>query len=138
MMLRRSLADCHGILDLREAGRGRLPNAIFDLMDGAASIKGVMSADDAQRAADIGASAVIVSNHGGRQLDRAIPAPALGPKACSIGRPYLYGLGAGGEAGVTRALDLLHTELVRSMQSAGCPDLRSVGNGLVRDNHSRS
>ena len=98
------------------------------------AIKGVMTAADAKRAADIGATAVMVSNHGGRQLDFS-PAPfdvldeivqaagdrlevildggvrrgthilkalALGARACSAGRPHLYGLGAGGELGVNQ------------------------------------
>src|SRR5882762_7567225 len=106
------------------------------------------------RAADAGVSAVIVSNHGGRQLDGAaasiaavpdiaravgdrievildggirrgvlvLKALARGAKACSIGRPYLYGLAAGGEAGVARALEILRTELVRAMRLSGCSD----------------
>src|SRR6202040_1535770 len=104
--------------------------------------KGILSPDDARRAADIGATAVIVSNHGGRQLDGAaasievlpeiaravgaqievivdggirrgvhvLSALALGAKACSVGRAYLYGLAAGGERGVKRALDILRSE----------------------------
>jgi L-lactate dehydrogenase (cytochrome) len=131
---------------------------------GPLAIKGVMSADDARHAADAGVTAVIVSNHGGRQLDGAaapievlpdivravgdrvevildggirrgvhvLKALALGAKASTIGRPYLYGLGAGGEAGVTKALDILRTELVRAVRLAGCPDLASIDEGLLR------
>jgi L-lactate dehydrogenase (cytochrome) len=127
------------------------------------AIKGILSVGDARRAADIGATAIIVSNHGGRQLDSAIPAIhalgpiveavggrvevildggirrgthilkalALGARACSIGRPYLYGLAAGGEAGVSKALDILHSELVRAMQLSGCTDIRAIESALV-------
>jgi L-lactate dehydrogenase (cytochrome) len=127
------------------------------------AIKGIMSADDARRAADIGATAVIVSNHGGRQLDGAaasievlpeiakavgtrievildggirrgvhvLKALAFGAKACSIGRPYLYGLAAGGERGVKSALEILRTELVRAMQLSGCRDVASIDPTLV-------
>lgn len=137
---------------------------VADWWDGPLAVKGVMSADDARRAADVGASAVIVSNHGGRQLDGAIAplealpeiaravggrlevildggvrrgvhilkALALGAKACSIGRPYLYGLSAGGEAGVSRALHILRTELVCAMQLGGCPDLAGIDQSLIR------
>ena len=124
--------------------------------DGPFAIKGILTAADAKRAMEIGASAVMVSNHGGRQLD-GVPAPievlpeiveavgggaevildggvrrgghvlkalALGAKACMIGRPYLYGLAAGGEAGVSRALGILRTEIERDMALLGC---RSVG-----------
>jgi L-lactate dehydrogenase (cytochrome) len=118
---------------------------------GPLAIKGLMTPEDARRAIASGASGVMVSNHGGRQLDGA-PAPidqiaavrdalgdgpdvicdggirrgsdvvkalALGATACSIGRPYLYGLAAGGEAGVDRALTLLRDELERTMALAG-------------------
>jgi L-lactate dehydrogenase (cytochrome) len=120
--------------------------------DGPFAIKGVLSAEDAKRAADIGASAVIVSNHGGRQLDGvpgtldALPAIAdaagdrlevlldggirrgtdvlkalaLGAKACMIGRPYIYGLSVGGEAGVARALEIFREELIRDHALLGC------------------
>ena len=134
------------------------------LWGGPFAIKGIMAADDARRAADVGATAVIVSNHGGRQLDGAaatfealpaiaeavgnrldvildggvrrgvhvLKALARGAKACSIGRPYLYGLAAGGEAGVTKALDILRSELVRTMQLSGCTDVAKAGDGFVR------
>jgi L-lactate dehydrogenase (cytochrome) len=137
---------------------------IIALWGGPFALKGVMRADDARRAADVGATAVIVSNHGGRQLDgeasplevlpeivkavgdrvevildggirrgvHALKALALGAKACSIGRPYLYGLGAGGEKGVAKALDILRTELIRAMQLCGCTDVGKVDASLVR------
>ena len=137
---------------------------VADWWGGPLALKGVMSADDARRAADTGVTAIIVSNHGGRQLDGAaatiealpqiagavgdrlevildggvrrgvhvLKALALGAKACSIGRPYLYGLSAGGEAGVAKALEILRTELVRAMQLAGCPDLASIDESLIR------
>src|SRR5579872_142799 len=119
---------------------------VADLWGGPLALKGVMSAEDARRAADVGVTAVIVSNHGGMQLDGAaaaiealpeivravgdrvevildggvrrgvhvLKALACGAKACSIGRPYLYGMAAGGEAGVAKALEILRTELVRA------------------------
>jgi L-lactate dehydrogenase (cytochrome) len=128
------------------------------------AIKGLLSADDARRAVDTGASAVIVSNHGGRQLDATVPAIealpeiaqavghqvevildggirrgadilkalALGAKACSVGRPYLFGLAAGGEAGVRHALELLKSELVRAMQLSGCTDVGKLDPNVVR------
>jgi L-lactate dehydrogenase (cytochrome) len=137
---------------------------MIDLWGGPFAIKGVMSADDARRAADAGASAVVVSNHGGRQLDGApaaiemlpeiveavgdrvevildggirrgvhiLKAIAMGATACSVGRPYLFGLSAGGEAGVARALTILRTELVRSMQLSGCTDIRRVDRTMIR------
>lgn len=136
---------------------------IADLWGGPLALKGVMSAEDARRAADAGVSAVIVSNHGGRQLDGAaaavealpkiaravgdrievildggvrrgvhvLKALALGAKACSIGRPYLYGLSAGGEAGVVKALSILRTELTLAMQLSGCADVESIGSNLI-------
>ncbi len=119
--------------------------------DGPFVIKGLQSPADARRAVDIGATALMVSNHGGRQLEGA-PAPvdciapirdavgeklqlivdggirrgthiikalAQGADACSIGRAYLYGLAAGGQAGVERALALLKTEMERSLALLG-------------------
>jgi len=137
---------------------------MIQLWGGPFAIKGILSADDARRAADIGATAVIVSNHGGRQLDgsaasievlpeiaravgdridvildsgvrrgvHVLKALALGAKACSVGRAYLYGLAAGGEPGVKKALDILRTELIRAMQLSGCTDVASVDSTLVR------
>jgi L-lactate dehydrogenase (cytochrome) len=128
------------------------------------AIKGVMSVEDARRAADLGVSAIIISNHGGRQLDGAaatievlsetaaavgdrvdiivdggirrgvhiLKALALGAKACAVGRPYLYGLAAGGEAGVARALEILRTEFTTGMKLAGCVDARTVSADVVR------
>lgn len=116
------------------------------------AIKGILSPADARRAVDVGATAVMVSNHGGRQLDGALSVfEALGPiadavggeceiildggvrrgthvlkalargaTACSMGRPYLWGLAAGGEAGVTRALQILKTEIRLNLGLLGC------------------
>ena len=126
-------------------------------------IKGIVSAEDARRAADIGATAVWISNHGGRQLDgmaatvnciadvrhavgddievivdggirrgtHVLKALALGANACALGRPCLYGLASGGEAGATHALNLLRSELERDMALTGCPDMSSVGPHLL-------
>jgi len=136
---------------------------VADFWKGPLAIKGIMSPADASRAADAGATAIVVSNHGGRQLDGAaasievvpdikaavsaeteiildsgvrrgvhvLKALAAGAKACSIGRPYLYGLSAGGEAGVTRALSILRSELELAMRLAGCPDLASIDGTLL-------
>ncbi len=122
-------------------------------------IKGVLDAEDAKLAINHGADAVIVSNHGGRQLDgapstiRVLPeivdavgtkteiymdggirsgqdvlkAVALGARGVFIGRPMLYGLGAGGEAGVTRALDIIRKELDTTMALCGERDILNVG-----------
>jgi len=122
-------------------------------------IKGIQSVGDAQRAVAAGATALMLSNHGGRQLDGVIApvdllpmvraavdpsielivdggvrrgthimkALALGANACSIGRPYLYGLAAGGEAGVARALGILRSELERGLALLGCASARELG-----------
>ena len=114
-------------------------------------LKGILDAEDAKMALNVGADAIIVSNHGGRQLDgalssiRALPeildavgdkievhmdggirsgqdilkAVALGAKGTYIGRNYIYGLGAMGEAGVTKALEVLHKEMDISMALCG-------------------
>jgi L-lactate dehydrogenase (cytochrome) len=136
---------------------------LIELWRGPFALKGVMAVDDARRAIDVGVTAIIVSNHGGRQLDgvaapievlpeianavadrievildggvrrgvHVLKALARGAKACSIGRPYLYGLAAGGEAGVSKALDILRTEFVRAMQLCGCADVRNIDDSLV-------
>ncbi|WP_433429972.1 alpha-hydroxy acid oxidase [Nonomuraea sp. CA-141351] len=127
-------------------------------------VKGVQRVDDAKELAAVGVDGIVVSNHGGRQLDRS-PTPlellphvvaavgdrtevfldggvrsgadvaaavALGARACFIGRAYLYGLMAGGEPGVRRVLDLLHTELVRTLQLLGVGGVAALGPGMVR------
>lgn len=132
--------------------------------NGPFAVKGILTADDAKRAVDIGATAVIVSNHGGRQLDH-VPAPidllpeivaavdgraevivdggirrgtdivkaiALGAQACMTGRGYLFGLGAGGEAGVDRALSLLKSEVERDMALLGCRNVKEITRNHVR------
>lgn len=123
---------------------------------GALVVKGVLTGHDTRRAIEVGADAVVVSNHGGRQLDggpatldvlpevvdaagrdaevmvdggvrrgsHVVAALALGARAVMIGRPYLYGLAAAGEAGVVRMLEVLETEMRRAMVLLGC---RSIG-----------
>ncbi|MCE6951773.1 alpha-hydroxy-acid oxidizing protein [Cereibacter sphaeroides] len=135
---------------------------IRDVWGGKIILKGILDADDARRAADFGADAIVVSNHGGRQLDGALSsirmlpeivravgdrievhmdggirsgqdvlkALALGAKGTYIGRSYIYGLGAMGEAGVRRALEVIWKELDVSMALCG---EKSVG-ALGRDN----
>jgi L-lactate dehydrogenase (cytochrome) len=61
-----------------------------------------------------------------------IKALALGAKACLVGRAYLYGLGAGGEKGVTRCYEILRDEMTRVMQLIGCPDIRELGPHYLR------
>jgi len=122
-------------------------------------VKGIMDPIDAKRAVEIGADAIIVSNHGGRQLDGAVSsirmlpaimdavgddvevhldsgirsgqdvlkALALGAKGTYIGRAFTYGLGAAGEAGVTRALEIIHKELDVTMALCGETDVKNVG-----------
>ena len=136
---------------------------IRDAWDGPIVVKGVLTAEDARRAVDAGAAAVVVSNHGGRQLDgvaptlRALPevvaavgdraevlldggirrgsdvakALALGARAVLIGRAYAYGLGAAGEGGVRRALDILRADLVRTLSLLGCPSAAALDRSYV-------
>jgi L-lactate dehydrogenase (cytochrome) len=127
-------------------------------------IKGVHTGDDARRAVDAGADAVIVSNHGGRQLDgvpaslRMLPevltavdgrievlmdggirrgsdivkALCLGARAVLIGRAYAYGLAAAGHAGVARAIDILRTDMIRTMKLLGCGSVSKLGREFVQ------
>ncbi len=127
-------------------------------------LKGILDAEDARMAADSGADALIVSNHGGRQLDGApssisvlpeivaavgdrievhmdggirsgqdvLKALALGAKGTYIGRPFLYGLGAGGKQGVTLALEIIRKELDITMALCGKRVLRDVGPEILR------
>jgi len=126
-------------------------------------LKGVLDVEDARRAADIGADAIVVSNHGGRQLDGALSAIrvlpsivravgervevhfdsgirsgqdvlkalALGARGTYIGRAYIHGLGAMGEAGVTRALEVIHKELDVSMALCGRRDVQYLGRDVL-------
>jgi L-lactate dehydrogenase (cytochrome) len=126
-------------------------------------LKGIMDAEDARHAADSGADALIVSNHGGRQLDGApssihalppivdavgsrievwmdggirsgqdvLKATALGAKGTLIGRAFLYGLGAMGEAGVTRCLEIIRNELDLTMAFCGHTDIRKVDRKIL-------
>ena len=129
------------------------------MWDGPLIIKGILDAEDAKQALNVGADAIIVSNHGGRQLDgalssiRALPsildavgnkievhldsgirsgqdvlkAMAMGVKGTYIGRAYVYGLGAMGQAGVTQALNVIHKELDLSMGLCGEQNIANVG-----------
>jgi L-lactate dehydrogenase (cytochrome) len=74
----------------------------------------------------------VILDGGIRRGTHVLKALAVGAKACSIGRAYLFGLGAGGEAGVSRALALLRSELVRAMQLCGCVDLSKIDATLVQ------
>jgi L-lactate dehydrogenase (cytochrome) len=132
---------------------------IKDAWGGKLILKGILDEDDARRAADFGADAIIVSNHGGRQLDGALSsirmlprivaavgdrvevhmdsgirsgqdvlkALAMGAKGTYIGRSYIYGLGAMGEAGVTKALEVIHKELDITMALCGERDVANLG-----------
>ncbi len=131
---------------------------IRDAWGGKFILKGILDVEDARRAADFGADAIIVSNHGGRQLDGALSsirmlpsivravadrievhmdggirsgqdvlkALALGATGTFIGRSYIYGLGAMGEAGVTAALDVIHKEMDTTLALMGEQDVRHV------------
>jgi L-lactate dehydrogenase (cytochrome) len=121
-------------------------------------IKGILDTDDARTAVKMGADAIVVSNHGGRQLDGAsssiamlprvadavgsdteilfdggirtgadmLRALALGARACLIGRSYVWGLGAGGQAGVAKAIDILKNELSVTMALTGVGNIASI------------
>lgn len=126
-------------------------------------LKGIQDVEDARLAVNSGADALIVSNHGGRQLDGAqssigalpaivdavgsqievhmdggirsgqdvVKAIALGAKGTYIGRSFLYGLGAMGEAGVTRALEIIHKELDLTMAFCGHTNIRTVDKSIL-------
>jgi L-lactate dehydrogenase (cytochrome) len=105
------------------------------------ALKGVMSVADAKRAVDIGASAIYVSNHGGRQLDGSrcpfdqiseLKAIAAGATACSGGRLYLYALAAAGEAGVQRIVGKLHDEIERDMKLMGVRSVAELNRSMLR------
>ena len=133
------------------------------MWDGKVILKGILDAEDAKQAANVGADAIVVSNHGGRQLDGAassitalpaivdavgdktevwmdggirtgqdvLRAVALGARGTLIGRAFLYGLGAGGRAGVTRVLEILHKELDLTMALCGRSNLSEVDDSIL-------
>ena len=127
------------------------------------AIKGVMSVEDAKKAVDVGASAIMISNHGGRQLDgsrapfdqlaeivdkvgdkievildggirrgtHVLKALALGAKACSFGKGYLFALSAGGQAGVEAVLQKMKDEISRDMILMGCKSVKELNRSKV-------
>ncbi len=136
-----------------------------DLWPGKLIIKGIMSTEDAEQAVILGADAIVVSNHGGRQLDSCassvsalieikknlekkgvdliidggirngkdvLKIKALGASMGMIGRPYLYGLGAGGEEGVLRVLEILHEQLDLTMALCGHRDINTVDLSILK------
>jgi L-lactate dehydrogenase (cytochrome) len=134
-----------------------------DAWQGPIVVKGIHTGDDARRAMDAGADAVVVSNHGGRQLDgvpaslRALPevvaavdgrievlmdggirrgadvvkALCLGARAVLIGRAYAWALAAAGGPGVARAIEILRTDLIRTMRLLGCPSIGALDRSYV-------
>jgi L-lactate dehydrogenase (cytochrome) len=136
---------------------------IHQVWRGPVIIKGVLTGEDALRAVDEGAAAVVVSNHGGRQLDgvsatlRVLPeiltavngqievlmdggirrgsdiikAICLGAKAVLCGRAYAYGLAAAGEAGITRAVEILRADLERTLRLLGCPSVSQLDPSFI-------
>jgi isopentenyl diphosphate isomerase/L-lactate dehydrogenase-like FMN-dependent dehydrogenase len=131
---------------------------IREVWPGPIIVKGVLTSEDARRAVDHGALAVVVSNHGGRQLEGApatlevlpevveavgsqvevlmdggirrgadiVKALCLGARAVLIGRAYAYGLAAAGEAGVTRAIEILRADVERTLRLLGCPSVEKL------------
>jgi L-lactate dehydrogenase (cytochrome) len=146
VLLERAIVTWEDLRWMREAWHGPL------------IVKGVHTGDDARRAIDVGAAAVVVSNHGGRQLDgvpasvSALPevvsavngqievlmdggirrgsdivkALCLGARAVLVGRAYGWALGAAGGPGVVRAIDILRTDIIRTMRLLGCQSVRSL------------
>ncbi len=136
---------------------------LMDMWGGKVVLKGILDVEDARMAAEIGADAIIVSNHGGRQLDGALSsirmlepiveavgdkvevwmdggirsgqdvlkAVALGAKGVMLGRSYVYGLGAMGEAGVTKALEVIGRELDMSMALCGRRNIKDVDRNIL-------
>jgi len=127
------------------------------------ALKGIMSVEDAKKAIDIGCSAIMISNHGGRQLDgsrapfdqladivdavgdkievildggvrrgtHVLKALALGAKACSFGKGYLFALGAGGQQGVELILEKMKAEINRDMVLMGCKSIKDLNRSKI-------
>jgi L-lactate dehydrogenase (cytochrome) len=136
---------------------------LCEMWGGKVILKGILDVEDAKKAADLGVDAIIVSNHGGRQLDGALSsirmlrpivdavgdrvevhldsgirsgqdvlkALAMGAKGTMIGRAFVYGLGAMGEAGVTKALEVIHKELDLSMALCGKRDVNDLDRSVL-------
>ncbi len=136
---------------------------LMKMWGGKVILKGILDVEDAKKAAELGADAIIVSNHGGRQLDGALSsirmlepildavgdkvevwldsgirsgqdvlkAVAMGAKGTMIGRAWVYGLGAMGEAGVTKALEVIHKELDTSMALCGRRNIEDVDRDIL-------
>jgi L-lactate dehydrogenase (cytochrome) len=136
---------------------------IRSIWPGKLVLKGILDVEDAELAAKTGAQAIVVSNHGGRQLDGApssievlpeivdavgsqmeimfdggirtgmdvVRALALGAKSCMIGRAYAYGLGAGGQEGVAKALDILSKEMLTTMGLCGVNTVAEIDDNLL-------
>jgi L-lactate dehydrogenase (cytochrome) len=134
-----------------------------NMWEGPVILKGIMDVEDAKKAVEVGVDAIVVSNHGGRQLDGALSsiralepivnavgdkldvyldsgirsgqdilkAMAMGAKGTMIGRSYIYGLGAMGEAGVTKALEVMQKELDISMALCGRSDINAVDKSIL-------
>lgn len=142
---------------------------IKSIWPGKLIIKGIIDPEDAKIAVDVGADAIVVSNHGGRQLDgapssiSALPkvvetvgtktevmfdggirtgadimrALALGARSCLIGRAYVYGLGAGGQAGVAKAIEILRKELDVTMALCGVSRVEDIGPQVIAPRHEQ-
>ena len=138
---------------------------IRSIWPGKLIIKGILDVEDAEEAAKTGAQALVVSNHGGRQLDGApssievlpeiadavgekmeimfdggirsgqdvMRALALGAKSCMIGRAYAYGLGAGGQAGVAKAIDIIQKELLTTMGLCGVNRIDEIDDHIIAE-----
>jgi L-lactate dehydrogenase (cytochrome) len=136
---------------------------IRSIWPGKLILKGILDSEDAEEACKVGAQAIVVSNHGGRQLDGApssievlpeivdtvgskievmfdggirsgqdvMRALALGAKSCMIGRAYAYGLGAGGQAGVAKAIDLIAKELTTTMGLCGVNTIAEIDDHVI-------
>ncbi|MEM0949998.1 MAG: alpha-hydroxy acid oxidase [Pseudomonadota bacterium] len=136
---------------------------LMEMWGGKVILKGILDVEDAKQAASLGADAIIVSNHGGRQLDGALSsirmlrpildavgdkievhldsgirsgqdvlkALAMGAKGAYVGRAFVYGLGAMGEPGVTKALEVIHKELDVSMALCGHRDIKDVDRDIL-------
>jgi isopentenyl diphosphate isomerase/L-lactate dehydrogenase-like FMN-dependent dehydrogenase len=137
---------------------------IRQLWPGPIILKGVLTGEDARRSLDAGAAALVVSNHGGRQLDSApatlrvlpeivsavngqaevlldggirrgsdiVKALCLGARAVLIGRSYVYGLAAAGQAGVSRAIEILREDVQRTLRLLGCPSVSALDSSYIQ------